>query len=115
MEKPTSWPGVTSLSLKFLIFKMRILDQVISKDPSKPQICLYVIETTWRKQLNGIATYEKSNLFQPEILHLSRFYVTMGTDAIWLCNLILIDLQAYGALQCTGFSKKERIATLEDL
>lgn len=57
------------------------------------------------KQLSGIATYEKFNLSQAEILHLSRFYVMMGTDAIWLCNLSLIDLQAYGALQGSGFSK----------
>lgn len=44
MEKLALSPRVTSLSLRFLIYKMRILDQVISKDPSKPQICLYVIE-----------------------------------------------------------------------
>lgn len=44
MENLASSPKVTSLSLRVLIYKMRILDQVISKELSKPQICLCVIE-----------------------------------------------------------------------
>lgn len=36
---------VPSLSLRFFIFKIKMLDQVISKDTSKPQVCLDVIET----------------------------------------------------------------------
>ena len=67
------------------------------------------------KQLTRKATYKKFNLFLSEILYLSGFYVMMGTDAVWLCNSSLIDLQAYGARQCSGFSKQQRIATLEDL
>lgn len=67
------------------------------------------------KQLTGTVTYKKCNLFLSEILHLSGFYVIMGTDAVGLCNSSLIDLQAYSALQGSGFSKSERIATLEDL
>lgn len=47
--------------------------------------------------------YEIFSLFQLEFL-LSRFYVTIETDAICLYNLGLIDLQAQGALQWNDFS-----------
>lgn len=106
IEKLAWWPGVISRSLRFLLYKMRMLDQVISEDPSKPQLCLFLLLKWYEdKQLSGAATYKKFNLFQPETLNLCRFYVTTGTDAIWLCNLNLIDLQAYSTMQCSAFSK----------
>lgn len=105
IKKRGLWPGVTSLSLRFLTYKKRVSDQVISKDPTGPRAASMLLKLYEEKQLSGIATYKIFSLFQPEILHLSRFYVTMGTDAVWLCNVGLIDLQAHDALQCTGSSK----------
>lgn len=78
MEKPALSPRVTSLSLRVPIYKIRILDQTLPS-PKSASMLLKLYE---EKQLSGIATYEKFNLSQAEILHLSRFYVMMGTDAI---------------------------------
>lgn len=47
--------------------------------------------------------YEIFSSFQLEFL-LSRFFVTIETDAICLYNLGLIDLQVQGALQWNDFS-----------
>lgn len=114
MKNLAWWPVVSSLRLKFHAYKMRVLEQVISKDPTAPKAVSVLLKLHEENQLSGMATYEIFSLFQLEFL-LSRFYVTMGTDAIWLYNLGLIDLQAHGALQWNGFSTQEISATLEDV
>lgn len=55
MKKLAWWPGVSSLGLRFLTYKRRVLDHVISKDPTGPKAVFILLKLYEENQLSQMA------------------------------------------------------------